>query len=285
MHNLLRFASSSLSNLTAVGRRLRGRFVASSLYCGRLETSHRAQTGTVPNRAIVTGIVLPHIQLISIELSLGFEWPMFLKIWAKTIKAFLSFDLSMISAGPECALTGDTMIASWANKWFITQAGIWMLLFFFITLRLLLTIATKAGLASRRTKNQCTNCIIALYCLVYTTWIQACLKPFACTYRVGVPEGEEGNALNATDQPREYLSFIPVPVARCFQGPHMRVSMTSMVIIIFVVFVIPIKIFVMLEKMHGKNMLATLESKTQFGWIYLRYKVELWYASVISAIN
>ena len=121
---------------------------------------------------------------------------MFLKIWAKTIKAFLSFDLSMISAGPECALTGDTMIASWANKWFITQAGIWMLLFFFITLRLLLAIATKAGLASRRTKNQCTNCIIALYCLVYTTWIQACLKPFACAYREGVPEGEEGNALN-----------------------------------------------------------------------------------------
>ena len=82
-----------------------------------------------------------------------------------------------------------------------------------------------------------------------------------------------------------YLSFIPVPVARCYQGPHITVAMTSMIIIIFVVFVIPINIFVMLENMHGKNMLATLESKTQFGWIYLRYKVELWYASAISIIN
>ena len=211
---------------------------------------------------------------------------MFLKIWAKTIKAFLSFDLSMISAGPECALTGDTMIASWANKWFITQAGIWTLLLFFITLRVLLQVANACGLASRRTKNQCTNCIIALYCLVYTTWIQACLKPFACTYRNGVPErGLERDALNGTEPSREYLSFIPVPVAECFQGPHSIVAMTSMIIIIFVVFVIPINIYVMLEKMHGKNMLSTLESKTQFGWIYLRYKVELWYASVISAIN
>jgi hypothetical protein len=239
-------------------------------------------TGTVPNRAIVTGIVLPHIQLVSIELSLAFEWPVFLKVWAKSIKALLSFDLSMLTAGPECALSGDTMIESWANKWFITQAGIWILLAFFCVLRVTLSIANRVGFVERRTKNHCMNCIVALYSLLYTTWIQACLKPFACSYRMGVPEGQvspdvTSGSQNFTQEIREYLSFDAVPVAECFQGAHKNVAVFSLVVIVFVVLIIPITIFNLLEKQHNKNMLSTLESKTQFGWIYLRYKAELWW--------
>eukprot|EP01046_Picozoa_sp_COSAG06_P041352 COSAG06_NODE_5122_length_3704_cov_6.355895_2_plen_49_part_00 len=39
---------------------------------------------------------------------------------------------------------------------------------------------------------------------------------------------------------------------------------------------IPGIIWVYLSQQHRKNMLSTLESKSRFGWIYLRYKIELW---------
>ena len=124
------------------------------------------------------------------------------------------------------------------------------------------------------------NCIVAVYCLLFTSWVQACLLPFACSRRLGVPESVQFQTAdilpNGTQEPYEYLSFDSVPVAECFQGAHGGVAMLSLLIIMFVVFIIPLSIYSMLEKQHKKNMLATLESKTQFGWIYLRYKVELW---------
>ena len=95
-------------------------------------------TGTMSNRALVSGIVFPHIQLISIEFSLNFSWPAELIAAARALKGLISLDISVLTSSPECAITSSDPMEVWVQKWTMTQVAIYTVLVCFIILRLVL---------------------------------------------------------------------------------------------------------------------------------------------------
>jgi hypothetical protein len=112
--------------------------------------------------------------------------------------------------------------------------------------------------------------MVTFFCLIFTTWIQTCCKVFQCNFQdttVEFADGSEGTVSRWV--------FAPAPTGTCFTETHWK-AVSPAVGTIFCLMAIPAIIWHYLSKQHRKNMLSTLESKSRFGWIYLRYKIELW---------